>query len=138
MAETPPRLSIACRSPPPLERHRSRRKRKISRKFDLPEAFGPIKNRRRLSFTSPLEKFFQFSILNLRMYISLFHLQIYCQVYFITFHSNPPCCCGKVENRAPNPRRSLPARIGRRPLLPARNDKRPGLARTPAWLCDRA
>jgi len=25
-----------------------------------------------------LEKFFQFSILNLRMYISLFHLQFYC------------------------------------------------------------
>ena len=22
----------------------------------------------------------------------------------ITYHSNPPCCCDKVENRGPNPR----------------------------------
>jgi len=59
IAVTPPRNRTASWNPPPVDA-RSRRNRNASRKFDLPEAFGPTRNTRSWMAASAEAKFFQF------------------------------------------------------------------------------
>ena len=56
----PPRCATACSKP---WRATSRKKSNASRKFDFPEAFGPIRNIRLPQLAFTLAKFFQFSSL---------------------------------------------------------------------------
>jgi hypothetical protein len=57
--ETPPRLRTASCNPPPTETM-SRRNRNVSKRFDFPEAFGPIRKTRLDKATSRWVKLRQF------------------------------------------------------------------------------
>lgn len=67
--ETPPRSLTAFCRPPPCAAAMSRRNRKMSKRLDLPDAFGPTTNCRSRRSTSIALKFLQF--LALRWLISI-------------------------------------------------------------------